>query len=268
MFKFSDKINLLAKAVKPDDLVESEILGVESTPLYLEKLSPELMDHCLGVESTVGRHPKNNTKKNIKTVWDVDIKHSGPGYFDDDGNFILDKPIKITNSWFVKEMDIVKGPLTDKELGVELKNVKEGALIKRDLDRGFVNLKDLLIAFPEFPVAGSSKDLNKYFTENQIIDNVESIKDEFFEESIVETNSRLGNFLNVYGISASVSYIVKTIKNKRKQHAINLVQRITGLDNNINSMLIDLIVESAGRQILLDVDKDGFMINNYEPKRK
>lgn len=273
MFKFTEKIELLRNIKAPEDLVDSDILNNEHAKLYLETLFEELRDHPLNTETAIYRPPKSNFKKNVKNVWDVDIKHSGPGYFDHEGNFILDKPIKNSNSWFIKEGESIKGPFNDKEIEDFIKSIgNRGSLIflKRDFDKGFVNLKEILSVFPSLPNSVNFKELNKYFMENQIIEKKDSVdKDDFFEETFVfEKNTRLTNFLRTHNICASIGYIIKSITNKKKAHAIDLVQRITGLDKSVNSALIDLIVESAGKQILLDVDKDGFTINFNDRRRK
>jgi len=273
MFDFYSKLPLLKEIRKPGDIIQSEILQEESSPLYCENISPALCNQTMPA-STVIFKPVKNVKKNVKTMWDVDIKHTGPGYFDQEGNFILDRPKKIQNSWIIQNNNKIEGPFTDKELKqiieAEEKTHFEGINIKREFDKGFVPLKNLLEDIPNLfdSSTGAPKELNKYFSKHQKIE--ESAKsDDFFEPSIVaEKNTRLSNFIRNHDISASVDFVIKTIKNMRKSQAIDAVQNITGLDKTINSAFVDLIIESAGFQILSDVDKDGFYINDREDRRR
>lgn len=269
MFDFTSKIPVLEAMKRPQDLVESEVLRREPIPLNIES-SAEMNKQPFSSSSVIYRVPKP-AKKHVKNMWDVDIKHSGPGYFDQSGNFVLDKQRKNATSWFTKTNDRVEGPFTDREVKELLEQSREdcgklaGIYIKRDFDKGFVSLEKLIADIPDI---FDSKDLNRYFSQNQVVES-STKADDFFEASIVnEKNSRLSNFMRNHEISASVDFIIKTIRDMKKSQAIEAVQNITGLDKTVNAALIDLIVEDAGYQILSDVDKDGFCINNDDKNRR
>lgn len=270
MFDFASKISVLEAVERPQDLAESEVLRHEPIPLNIESSSAELGKQPLSSAGAIYKIPKP-VKKHIKNMWDVDIKHSGPGYFDQSGNFILDKPRKSVTSWITKKNDKIEGPFTDREIKELLEQSRVdhdglvGVYIKRDFDKGFVSLEKLLFDIPDI---FDSKDLNRYFSQNQVVES-SSRADDFFEASIVnEKNSRLSNFMRNHEISASVDFIIKTIKDLKKSQAVDAVQGITGLDKTVNTALVDLIAENAGYQILSDVDKDGFYINNDDKKRR
>lgn len=267
MFDFASKIPVLEAIRRPRDLVDSEVLRHEPSPLNIESVPVEVGKHPLSSADAIYKVPKAG-KKHVKNIWDVDIKHSGPGYIDQSGNFILDKPRKSANSWIIKRSNKIEGPFTDREVREILEQIREeqrkDVYIKRDFDKGFVSLERLL---SDVSNIFDSKDLNRYFSQNQIVESI-SRTDDFFEASIVnERGTRLSNFMRNYEISASVDFIIKTIRDMKKSQAVDAVQSITGLDRTVNTTLIDLIVESAGYQILSDVDKDGFCISD-DKKRK
>lgn len=255
----SDKIDYLRNMKKPDDLVDTFILKDIPAPLKLHSI--------LSYEDTamlMAAKPSFATKKPFKKqakgcVWNVDITSSAPGYFDEHGNFILDKAQKVSTLWYVRRDGAIEGPLTE----AEMKRLSEngglaGTLVKRDFDKGFVPADGLIAAIPAFY---NSKGLNKYFSANQIIEERERTDDFYSNVVDKEGNTKLSNFMKSNNITASVKFIINAIKGMRKQEAIDAVKGITGLERAENTILVELIVEKAETQILSDVDKDGFTIN-------
>jgi len=255
MFDCSTYLLELEKMSVPKDLAKTSVMLEE--PVSLRSLVEADQDK-LETADLLYRNARG-TRKHPKNPWDVDIKASGPGYFDDVGNYILSKPKKIYVTWILKKDDTQEGPFSDREFKTLIGNIVHSEYeVKRDFDKGFVPLDRLL---EEVPLLGF-KDLNKFFARNQVFE--ESKKEEdFFDTSIVnEKSSRLTNFLKNHDISASVDFIVKSIRNMKKTDAIETLKDITGLDRCVNAALIDLIVESVNYQILSDVDKDGFSIGD------
>lgn len=261
MFDFSSYEALLEAQTKPKDLQPSMFIQETPHDLFMKEMN---LDTTFDSSKVISKNTKV-TRKVVKNVWDVDIKSSGPGYFDQNGNFVLDKPKKIYTNWLVKRNNLIEGPFTEKEFKNFLLNVSsENVWVKRDSDKGFVlldNLKnDLTLNFM------TSKDLNKYFATNQVVEEHKK-EDSFFDSPITnEKATKLNTFLRNYEVSASVDFIIKSIKNTRKSQAIEILQQITGLDRSVNTTLVDIIVESAGYQILSDVDKDGFYIGHSKRK--
>ncbi|ELA42892.1 uncharacterized protein VICG_00207 [Vittaforma corneae ATCC 50505] len=255
MFDFASHFKALDRMTQPSDLVKSPVILDEETPLRYISLENN------GVVETNEMLYRNtrNTKKHIKSAWDVDIKAAGPGYFDEAGNYILSKPKKIHTTWILKRNGSLEGPFSDKEFKLLLNTVSYANYwVKRDFDKGFVPLDKLVEEVPSF----NFKELNKFFAKNQVVEEYKK-DDEFFETSVVnEKSTRLTNFLKNHEISASVDFVIKNIKNMRKADAIETLKDITGLDRCVNAALIDLIIESTDYQILCDVDKDGFYIGD------
>lgn len=255
MFDFAGYFGALDRMVQPSDLVKTSAIIDEETPLR----------HALLEDSgTVETHEMlyrntRNAKKHAKSAWDVDIKAAGPGYFDDAGNYILSKPKKIHTTWVLKRNDALEGPFSEREFKALLGTLPHATCwVKRDFDKGFVPLDRLVEEVPSF----NFKELNKFFAENQVVEEYKK-DDEFFEASVGnEKSTRLTNFLKNHEISASVDFIIKSIRNMRKADAVETLGDITGLDRCVNAALIDLVVESVDYQILCDVDKDGFYIGD------
>lgn len=264
MLDIKSYLTKLEIITKPTAMLESTVLLEQAVPLRLTELAnPEV---SFSTAKVLFKNAKIQRKAPVKNVWDADIKTSGPGYFDASGNFILDKPKKITTTWLLKRNDSIEGPFTEKEFNELLNNVTPaGYWVKRDSDKGFVQLEKLIQEIPKFT---ASRDLNRYFSQNQQVEEVKK-EDSFFDTPIfAEKSSRLTNFLRNHEISASVDFIVKTIKGMKKVEAIEVLCGITGLDKGVNIALVDLIVESAGYQILSDVDKDGFYLGRETRKEK
>ncbi|KAM0681584.1 hypothetical protein GINT2_000097 [Glugoides intestinalis] len=262
MFKFSEYVEKLEQSVQPKDLSSTSILL--ETPVHLRMISQK-DNLAKSSDHIVYRNPKNVKKTFTKSIWDIDTKSSAPGYFDEMGNYIIGKPKKISVSWLLKRNNVLEGPFTEKEFESFISTVKkEDCLVKRDFDKGFVKLTKLMEEVPML----NFKELNKFFAENQVVDQVKK-GDDFFEASIInEKNSKFTNFLRNHEISASIDFITKNIKGMRKNEAVELLKDITGLDKCVNTALVDLIVENAGVQILSDVDKDGFCISTDKRKER
>lgn len=255
MFDCASYFEALEKMSEPVDLAKTEIIFGDTVPL---RSAAENMQSSVDTLDLLYRNTRG-PRKHAKNPWDVDIKASGPGYFDEAGNYILNRPKKIYTMWIMKKGDVQEGPFSDKEFKMLLANIDPTEYeVKRDFDKGFVPLNKLL---EEVPSLGF-KDLNKFFTQNQVFEETKRDED-FFETSIVsEKSTRLSNFLKNHEISASIDFIIKNIKNMKKTDAIETLKDITGLDRCVNAALIDLIIEGANYQILSDVDKDGFYIGD------
>lgn len=255
MFDLEECLAKLQKSSPPQDLEESSILLPEKVGF---QLSSEKHKDVFGTSEILYKNVKS-VKKTSKTSLNCDSRQTGPGYFDEAGNYILHKQKEIKVNWTLKRNNSFEGPFSDKEFREVISNISpEGVYVKRDLDKGFVSLKSLLEEVPKL----GFKDLNRFFSENQVVDS-SSNTDEFFDQySVNSKNSRLENFLRNHEISASVDFIVNSIKGMKKIEAIETLKDITGLDRYINTNLVDLIVESVDFQVLSDVDKDGFYIGN------
>lgn len=263
MFDLEECLAKLQKTAPPKDLEESLILLPERIGFRL--LSDEHRS-VFGTSEILYKNVKF-TKRAVRAPLNSDSRQTGPGYFDDAGNYILHKQKEIKVNWTLKRNSSFEGPFSDKEFREVIGTISpEGVYVKRDLDKGFVPLKKLLEEVPRL----GFKDLNRFFSENQVVDSTGN-NDEFFDMcSSNSKNSRLENFLRNHEISASVDFIVKSIKGMKKIEAIETLKDITGMDRYINTNLVDLIVESMDFQILSDVDKDGFYIGagDRNSKRK
>lgn len=243
---------------KPESLCETSVLLDKAVPLRIKESGN--VDTPFATARVLFRNSKSGKKPYTKNIWDADIKSSGPGYFDPSGNFILDKPKRVVINWLVKRNNTIEGFFTEKEFVEFLNNVSPaGYWVKRDSDKGFVQLEKLLQDVPNFV---TSKDLNRYFSQHQKVEETTK-EDSFFDTPIfVEKSSRLTNFLRNHEISASVEFIIKKISGLKKAEAIETLIGVIGLDKEVSTALVDLIVENAGYQILSDVDKDGFYLGN------
>lgn len=262
MFDLEECLEKLQKALPPQDLEESSILLPEKIGF---RLLSEKYKNVFGTSEVLYKNAKSSVKKTFRTPLNCDSRQTGPGYFDDAGNYILHKQKEIKVNWTLKRNNALEGPFSDKEFKEVISNISpEGVCVKRDLDKGFVSLKKLLEEVPRL----GFKDLNRFFSENQIVDSSGN-EDEFFDKySVNNKNSRLENFLRNHEISASVDFIINSIKGMKKIEAIETLKDITGLDRYINTNLVDLIVESMDFQILSDVDKDGFYIGTGDKNVK
>lgn len=241
---------------KPDDLVDTPILNDVPSELKLfSGLTPE--EQSMIACSKKCFQTKKPVKKTGKTsMWDVDISSTGPGHFDEAGNFILNKSKKIPILWLVKRNGMIDGPFTEKEIkAMHDKGELSNSMIKREFDAGFVEYEKLCKEFPNFYYGAN---LSKFFVENQVLEQKEA-HDDFYSVVVTkDRNSKLSNFMKKFNINAGVEFIKKNITGMRKADAIDAIADITGLDKSQNEILIDLIVEESDSQILKDVDKDGF----------
>ena len=163
MFEYAKYSKALENMIAPKDLISSVILINESIPLRcVSAVTGEIPE----ISELLYRNVKN-TKKHSKNAWDVDIKSSGPGYFDEAGNFILSKPKRIVVSWILKRNGTTEGPFTEKEFKNILSTISyTNCLVKRDFDKGFVELEKLMQEVPSL----NFKDLNRFFSNNQSIE--------------------------------------------------------------------------------------------------
>lgn len=253
---------------RPEDLSDNFILNEEPAPLKLHTSLNKKEQSLLTAEKLFSHPRKTRPKK--PAMWNADISASTPGHFDEAGNFILTKDYKASFVWFVKRDGKIEGPFSEQEIKKEaLSGALKGALIKRDFDRGFVEADSLMEDTPAFYY---SKSLNKYFSAHQIVDrhshsDASASDDDFYSQPATSFHgSRLDNFLRNNNISASAAFLAKVITGRRKEESVGLLGDITGLGRVENTILVELLVEHAPEQILTDVDKDGFMIN--EPVRQ
>lgn len=257
MSEFKSYLTKLVNPIAPEDLLPSSIL-LEETAGF--RLGTEECVVGFGNAEMLYKNVKTQ-RKPTKNNSNHDSRQTGPGYFDDAGNYILHKQKEIKVTWILKRNNSCEGPFSDKEFREVIYSVPlEGCQVKRDFDKGFVSLKALLEEVPRL----GFKDTNKFFSENQVVDDSKKTGDFFDSSTMNESNSRLENFLRNHEISASTDFIIKSIKGMKKIEAIETLKDITGLDRYINTNLVDLIVESADSQILSDVDKDGFYIGSNE----
>lgn len=255
MFDYMACLRSLKEMGAPSDLMSSMVLLEE--PVSLRSISqPEISN--LDANEVLYRNQRN-TRKYQRGAWNIDMKSTGPGYFDEAGNYILSKPKQISISWILNRNGIQEGPFTDKEFRSLLASISyENCLVKRDFDKGFVSLSELIKEVPSL----NFKELNKFFAKRQTVEEHRK-DDDFFEATIVnEKSTKLTNFLKNHEISASPSFILKRITGMRKADAIAALRDITDLDKCINTTLVDLLIENAGYQVLSDVDKDGFQISS------
>lgn len=259
MFDIKIYLSQLENIKKPESLTESSVFLDQAVPLRIKESG--FLDSPFVTARVLFKNSKAPKKTYSKNIWDADIKSSGPGYFDHNGNFVLDKPKRVVINWLVKKNNTIEGFFTEKEFSEFLNNVSpSGYWVKRDSDKGFVELEKLINDIPNFM---NSKDLNKYFSQNQKIEEVKKEEDSFFDTPIfVEKSSRLTNFLRNHEIGASLDFIIKKITGLKKSEAIDTLIGVLGLDKEVVTALVDLIVENAGYQILSDVDKDGFYLGN------
>lgn len=260
----TSQIEKLRNMKRPEDLAHAQMLSDTPVPLRVHS-GPTSSETALLEDSKKIYFTKKTFRKNGRgRMWSVDISSSAPGYFDESGNFILDKSDKISTLWFVRKdaaEGSIEGPLTCGEIR---KAAEEGHLqgrwVKRSFDKGFVGADGLILAHPTFY---HSRNLNKYFTENQVVDEKPSSNSDDFYSDVVtrERSVKLTNFIKSNSITASVDHLVKTIRNMTKHEAVKAIRGITGLGAVENTMLVELLVEDASTQILSDVDKDGFMLN-------
>lgn len=267
----NEALELLSDSKKPVDLVPTCIFTDEEHDLALS-------DPSAATSLTPAQilfHPLKTTKRATKSnMWTVDIGMSAPGYFDEAGNFVLNPSKQLAVQWFIKRNDTCEGPFTEAEMQSKAKEgLLHGTEVKRDFDRGFVEADALLSVCSDLH---KQKEISKFFTENQVIEESKETNDDFYSDVIVKErlpgrrSSRLTNFLQNNHISASVDYIIKSITGKRKQEAIAILGRLTGMDLAKNIILLDLILEESGKQILSDVDKDGFALaadRRYTPRK-
>lgn len=262
MEDYAELFKDLTNMTRPTDMEESFIFQKSPSVLRIHKPLPASAEALLKDSKKIyflKRVPKKaNTSK--PSFWNVDMAATAPGYFDEAGNFIMDSSDKVSTMWYVKQNDAVRGPLTEGEVKKELESgALRGAQIKRTFDRGYVGV-DALVA--EIPAFYQSRSLNKYFVANQVVEEKAEATDNFYSDVVVKNQpSKLRNFLRAKSVTASTDFLVKTIKNMRKEDAIVALRGITGLDKADNTILVELLVEDANSQILSDVDKDGFTIN-------
>ena len=257
----------LEQAARPKDLIETEIFSAEAKPLKLLTETTDESQVLLARGNALNRPRKNFIKKK-QGGWTGDFTNPAPGFFDDAGNFTVGKQSTVSYTWFIKRDGKVDGPFSEQEMkkfgeAGSLRNT----LVKRDFDRGFVDTNKLMEEIPNFYYC---RTLNKYFAVNQIMEEVQSNEDSFYVRSqgVSSVNSRLDNFCSTHNISASYSFMIGKINGKRKEEAIGILRGVTGLEKVETERLIELLVEHAGKQVLKDVDEEGYTIATSTSKGK
>ncbi len=269
MTQFLELINTIG-IEKPKDLEESEVLS--EFPYELQITSNILEIETLLSPDSIYFQRKGNFKKNNPKGKAT----QNSGYYDDSSNSSQFKKEKKSYNWFVKKgQNHSDGPFTDSEM----KRLSDDGslvdtLIRRDFDKGFVEYNKMIKEYPNFFLL---KNLNKYFKENQILieNEEESVKDNCFDikETDYSPNPKLKNFLENCNVHIDPLVMIQNIKNMRKNNAIRKLKEITDLEINECTILVELLIESSKTQILSDVDKNGFIINNrttknYQKNRK
>lgn len=258
-------IEMLETNSKPADLADTFILDDDPHELAITDLKN--LNNLMPAQILFHQH--RCAKKGPKPdMWNVDVAMGAPGYFDEAGNFVLNNSKKQSVLWYIKRGCLVEGPFSSNEILDKAKsNQLDGVEIKRDFDRGFVRADELLSVFPAL---NQPKEISKYFSKK--LTEVENQADDFFSDVILKERthgkriSKVTSYMQVNHISASAEFITKNIMGKKREEAILIIGRITGLAYAECGVLLGLLINESNKQILADVDSDGFTITNGRAK--
>lgn len=284
-------INFLdVKPVKPEDFVLDQILfkEEETKPKLLQDYSSEekiclLKKKILAITNKKsGWTQKKVFKKEAESMWDVDLSKASQGYFDQRGNFTVEKTAFPMSSWLVKRDIHIYGPFTEREMRSKVDSgLLKDTCVKRDIDGGFVPYNDIVIDLGDFL---SSERLDDYFQERVVTEENASKPQEFFDDlssmslnvcskkgldrsKILENCNRSRGFLHSRNPSITLGYLEGRITGKSFSDAIETISSCAGLRKAESEEFLNLFLDESKLSILSDVCPDGFIKVAAKPKK-
>ncbi|KAL6120912.1 hypothetical protein NUSPORA_02272 [Nucleospora cyclopteri] len=209
-------------------------------------------------------------KKPKKSPWTTEGKQPIANCISPDGTFTAGGPAKpIFYNWIVQGKgedgkELFQGPLVNKEMkNLLYQNKLAGTKIKRECDNVFVPFEHIYEKYDNFIYVEQSV-IDEIFREYEM-NLQEPIKEQFYDEVVFleeKKFSKTAAFLKRHNLEFNKSCLIKMVKAKTKKNAIETLKAHTKMAENNVKVLLDLLLEEAKFQILVDVDKDGFFIQN------
>lgn len=172
------------------------------------------------------------------------------------------------SKWIVQRRNaegefVLEGPYVNKEMrNLLYADYLRGTNVKRDCDQAFLPFEEVYEAYQNF-----------IYTDNDLLTKLYSmsIKKDTLEPKVETKNivaPKTNMFLRKKEVDMSYEAVMDLVKNKSRSGAVESLKQVLRLDEKNCNTLLDLIVEETKRQILVDVDKDGFVIQKDRRKRQ
>lgn len=235
-FAFEDLKNIVA--TKPINISNSFLFGEEHELLVLSNNDDVMYE--LETKKCFYNSKKKKGKLNITPNKEI-AKYKKPIYF----------------NWFVQRKNncnetIIEGPYVNRQMkNLLFQNLLIGTRIKRDCDPVFLPFEFVYEKYNNF-IYTDFELLSKLFQSAVIIN------DDTLEEKSIGTETNA--WLKDHGLNTTYQSIVNLIANKTKAQAIEILKNILKQNENNCKVLLDIIIKETSWQLLLNVDKDGFVI--------
>ncbi|ELQ75759.1 hypothetical protein THOM_1287 [Trachipleistophora hominis] len=236
---------------------------------------------------------KRREREYSDALWDIKIKEKNEGFFDSQGNYIVEGGIEHEYEeevcWLMKKGRCMLGPFNQKEmLEMHERGDLAGSLIRRDVDKVFVEYEQLKDVPCVFTGNMDERMLNEIFTNAHLHKKEGSATTDmpFYDACTqmvdepppppekkktladrLEECTRTIALLKKRNLTIRLYDIFVCIKGMKKDAAVQKMASITGLCTADNAELLDAFLEEVGVQVCRDVDKDGFYIKVQSGKR-
>ncbi|ELA46749.1 hypothetical protein VCUG_01775 [Vavraia culicis subsp. floridensis] len=234
---------------------------------------------------------KRREKEHPDALWDIKIKERNEGFFDSQGNYIIEGGVEHEYEeevcWLIKKGGCMQGPFNQKEMyDMHERGDLIESLIRRDVDKVFMEYEKLKSVPRIFTSNMDEHALNEMFsnahlhkkegaavTDMPFYDTCTHMADEPPHEKKktladrLEDCTRTRNLLKKRNLTIRLYDIFVCIKGMKKDAAVEKMRGITGLCMADNAELLDSFLEEVGVQVCKDVDKDGFYIKIPSGKR-
>lgn len=273
----------------PDQqMSNSENTSSNSAPDIFTKNSSFVFESHLGFERY-----KSNNKRSYQTNSDrpdtksffqrfrqqnpfakpfYDIAQQKNGFTND--RAVLSKKLaepKVETLWFLRIETDLKGPLSTSELVAEISTLHRSVKLKKITDKFFIECskKTEIELESEYKMRKEQIELEKgQHIQDPSLSKQEDVetkkKTQPFTLTIsdrLEKCQKTHRFLKRLKINLTLEEIFNIAKNKTKNELIDQLYIKTGIFERDLTIFVDCFLEEIGIQVVTDIDKDGFVIN-------
>lgn len=240
---------------KPEEFVDSYIFS-ENGKLWAECIGKEVLEEIATKKCFVVMGKKRKTGKQ----WESNTNGATEILNKDTGENKMTVKKQAYSNWIVQRQTnegevILEGPFVNKEMkGLLFKKMLDGTHIKRDCDAGFLPFETVYNEYNNF-IYEDTDLISKLYNIH-----VTDVKVESTDERRIYKNAKVNTFLENNKIAMTHEEIVSLIRNKTKNNSIGLLKRKLDINDKKAGDLLDLIVRESKKQLLVDVDADGFAV--------
>ncbi|OQS53828.1 hypothetical protein EHP00_1772 [Ecytonucleospora hepatopenaei] len=250
------------KEEMPKGFKKGFLLG-ESHELFANTIGPEVLEEIESKKCFVVMGKKKKGTKSWETLSNGSNPHANKQIY----------PVKKQTyyNWIVQRIGKdgnvqLEGPYVNKEMKNLLFQKKlEGTFIKRDCDACFLPFETVYEKYNNF-IYEDTDLISKLYYESMEENTGEQVKLSECKKSYAST--KVDTFLQNNKINGNCEEIVLLVRNKTRAYAMAILKEKFSLNEKRAGDLLNLLLAGAKKQLLVDVDMDGFTIQKTKNKQR